>query len=147
MGRVNSPERKMKNKKAFTLVEILIAMVLLGIGVIAMVRAGAAFTDSNKEGIDMTTAQFLAEQARERSAMMSFNELSSWDPNSVILGVDAGDVNDLSGYTQDITVEYVDPNDFSNVLDSGTSDFIKVTVTVIKDSKDVIKSSWIRARH
>jgi hypothetical protein len=95
----------------------------------------------------MTTAQFLAEQARERSAMMSFNELSSWDPNSVILGVDAGDVNDLSGYTQDITVEYVDPNDFSNVLDSGTSDFIKVTVTVIKDSKDVIKSSWIRARH
>lgn len=139
----------MKNRKAFTLVEVLIAMVLLGIGVIAMVRAGANFTASNKEGADMTTAQFLAEQARERLAGYDFEQLSGFDGdvNSPPIGSDNTPVTELSEYTQQITADYLDPNDFSQVLTSGTSDFIRITVTVSKNGKDITQTSWVRARH
>lgn len=138
----------MEKQKGFTLIEILIATVLLGIGIIALVRASAAFTDANREGVNISTAQFLAGQVRERLARYDFSQLSSFDGdvNSPPIGADGTAINSLSDYSQSINIEYVDSNDFTETVTYDT-DFVRVKVTVSKDNEDIVESSWIRANH
>jgi prepilin-type N-terminal cleavage/methylation domain-containing protein len=139
----------MKRKKGFTLIEVLIAVVLLGIGIIALVRAGASFTGSNNTSINISTAQFLISQIREHTAAMDFDNLTSLEANTLPFDVNGDTITDLSnaGYTQTIEVENVSSSDFNNIVAEGSSDFAKVTVTVKKNGKEITQSSWIKANY
>ena len=52
----------MSKARAFTLVEVMIAVVLIGIAIAALVASNAAFTQANSFGIDLSTAEFLIEE-------------------------------------------------------------------------------------
>jgi len=52
----------------FTLIEAMIATLLLAIAIIALMVSNQAFTQVNSAGIDLSTAEFLIEEVRERTA-------------------------------------------------------------------------------
>jgi prepilin-type N-terminal cleavage/methylation domain-containing protein len=57
-------ERKRRETRGFTLVEVLIATLLVGLAIAALVAANGSFSMANVAGADLSTAEFLAEQIR-----------------------------------------------------------------------------------
>ncbi len=54
-------------------------------------------------------------------------------------------LNNFAAYTQQITVENVSDTDFTAVVPDHTSNFIRVTVKIFLNSKEISSESWIRA--
>jgi len=133
--------------KGFTLIEILIAVILVGLGVAGLVGANAAFSQSNGAGVELSTAEFLIEQIREMTTMTDFDLLHNFDEIVYSPPKDARG-NDLSGfdsYSQTITVENVSGSNFENVVTDFSSDFVRVSVEVRKNSRLICSTSWLRA--
>jgi hypothetical protein len=57
-------------KTAFSLIEILIATILVGLAVTALLVASSSMTIANGAGTDLSTAEFLIEQIRELTALL-----------------------------------------------------------------------------
>jgi len=155
--------------RAFTLIEVLIATVLVGMAIAALVGANVSFTMANGAGAELSTAEFLIEQIREMTAMLpvvdpeSSTTFGPEEPNlasyddvddfhgavfSPPINADRADLTALADYSQQITVAYVNPQDFDDVLPSGsTSDFLCVTVRVTQNAQEISAASWIRAKY
>jgi type II secretory pathway pseudopilin PulG len=134
-------------KNAFTLVEVLFAVILVGFAIAALLTANSAFTIANGAGADLSTAEFLIEQIRELTAMMSYNSLSTLDEQSYSPPIDAdGQVlNNFVEWSQRIIVENVSISNFEQVVPDGSSDFVRITVRVFLNSKQISSACWIRA--
>ena len=65
---------------AFSLIEVLIASVLVGLAIAALVVANGAFTMANGAGADLSTAEFLVEQIREMTTALPVSEpdVTAW---------------------------------------------------------------------
>ncbi|MHC4292824.1 MAG: type IV pilus modification PilV family protein [Planctomycetota bacterium] len=135
-------------RNGFTLVEILFAVVLIGLSVVGLVASNISFTQANGFGADLSTAEFLVQQIRESTAMVKYSNLFSLDGISYNppKGANGEDLTDFSQFTQHVTIENVDDSDFENVVADHSSNFVKVTVTVQLNSDEISSSSWIRAR-
>jgi prepilin-type N-terminal cleavage/methylation domain-containing protein len=141
--------RPMKCKAGFSLIEVLIATVLIGLAVAALLGASRAFTIANASGADLSTAEFLIEQIRERTALLSFdglNGFASGSPFSPPISADGSPLNDFAGFTQQVTVENVSAANFEQVV-AVPSDFVRVTVRVLLNSREISSVRWIRARY
>ena len=159
---------RQRHKRAFTLVEVLIASVLVGLAIAALVASNGAFSMANAAGADLSTAEFLIEQVREMTAMLPAadpDDAGTFGPEEPNL-VTYDDVDDFSGaiysppinanrvvlndfptHAQRITVAYVRADDFETVLTSSPSDFVRVTVTITQNGRETSESSWIRANY
>ncbi|MBK7404849.1 MAG: hypothetical protein IPJ41_09505 [Phycisphaerales bacterium] len=92
---------------AFTLLEAALAMVILGVGVLAMVDAQSAFIQSNLWSSHAATATFLAGEIREFARPLARHDpVRGLDPNAdYAFGMEAGevtlddidDIDDLDG--------------------------------------------------
>jgi prepilin-type N-terminal cleavage/methylation domain-containing protein len=160
------------SKRAFTLVEVLIATVLVGLALAALVAANSSLTIANDAGSDLSTAEFLIEQIREMTTMLPVADpnTDTWD----VLGPEAGettatydDVDDFDNavftppinanrlpltpyatFNQQVTVQKVNPTDFTQVVaDAHGSSFIRITVTVNQNGRPISSTSWVRARY
>jgi len=132
----------------FTLLECLFAILLIGIAVAALVAANGSFTKVNAAAIELSTAEFLVEQIRERTDLVAYDSVKNFDGfNSDTLGgpitADGEVLDDFSAYTQTVTVRNVNESDFGQPV--ADSDFVKVTVTVLLNGKEITSASWIRA--
>jgi prepilin-type N-terminal cleavage/methylation domain-containing protein len=156
-------------KQAFTLVEILVAIVLIGIALVTIMTSNVSFSIANNYGTDLTTAEFLVEQIKEMTTMLPVSE-----PNVLLpsFGVETGetlatydDLDDFDGlnfsppidsqrqaltaypaFEQQITVQNVSASDYSLVVSDNTTDFVRVTVLVLQNGGEVSRQTWIRAR-
>ena len=157
--------------KGFTLVEVLIAIVLVGIAITSLVAANVAFTKANGFGSDLTTAEFLIEQIRELSLFLAvtdpqtgtdvfgaesietgladYDDLDDFDGAgfSPPINADREQLSDLSGFSQQVTVDNVNPSDFEQVVADHSSGFVRVTVKVFLNSVELSSAEWIRARY
>jgi prepilin-type N-terminal cleavage/methylation domain-containing protein len=135
-------------KNGFTLIEILIAVVLIGLAVVSLVASSMSFTQANGFGTDLSTAEFLVQQVRELTAMVDYSGLFSYD--GVSFNPPKGANNEVlvnfSEFTQYVTVENVDDSDFESVVGDHSSNFVRVTVDVRLNSRVLSSSSWVRAR-
>jgi len=140
---------KEKRINGFTLIEVLFAILLIGIGISALIGANIAFTRANGFGANLSTAEFLIEQVRELTVQMSYTDLSSLDDNSYSPPIDADGtaLSDFDAFTQEITVQNVSNTNFENVVADGTTDFVRVTVTVLLKSEQISSADWIRAKY
>jgi len=140
---------KEKRINGFTLIEVLFAILLIGIGISALIGANIAFTRANGFGANLSTAEFLIEQIRELTVQMSYADLFSLDDNSYSPPIDAEGtaLSDFDAFTQEITVQNVSNTNFENVVADGTSDFVRVTVTVLLKSEQISSANWIRAQY
>ncbi|MBN2136798.1 MAG: prepilin-type N-terminal cleavage/methylation domain-containing protein [Sedimentisphaerales bacterium] len=153
----------------FTLVEALFAIVLVGLAVASLVGANAAFTRANGVGADLSTAEFLLEQIKELTATLpvidpetetttfgpeegsvaGYDDLDDFDGASFSPPISAGRVSlsDFGSFTQQVTVENVNPSDFEAVAADHSSSFVRLTVTVLRGGVQISRASWIRARY
>jgi prepilin-type N-terminal cleavage/methylation domain-containing protein len=175
---MENQKSKIKNQtsiKGFSLVEVLIATVLVGMAIAALVAANGSFSMANVAGADLSTAEFLVEQIRELTTMLPVAEpdMTNW----VVLGPETGetlatydDVDDLDGFnstplgapinaqraplnalaafSQHVTVEKLNPSDFDVAWsDSSASNFVRIRVEIRENGRPISSASWIRARY
>jgi len=135
-------------RKGFTLLEILIAVVLIGLAVAGLVASSISFTQANGFGTDFSTAEFLVQQVRELTAMVDYSDLFNYDGQSFNppKGANNEALNDFPEFTQEITVENVADSDFENVVADQSSNFVRVTARVLLNTEEICFSSWVRAK-
>ncbi|MFZ4572946.1 MAG: type IV pilus modification PilV family protein [Phycisphaerales bacterium] len=209
------------DRKAFTLLETMMALVIIGVGVLAFVDAQAAFQASNNWSSRAATGMLLANEIREMTRRLPRHDpvtglnvtvvngasvVTGWgsedgevtiddiddldDLDGLVFGVDGdfpgpidafgdavadvdlqGDVrldeNDelitLRGWTQSVTVEKVDPYNFTTVREASYSQAagaqlptisadrfpVRVTVAVFyldpstQESTEVSRLTWV----
>lgn len=155
--------------KGFSMIEILISIILVGLSITALVVASNSFTMANGAGADLSTAEFLVEQIREMTAMMAVIDPQSgtttFGPEEA--GVanydDVDDLNgatysppigsnrlvlsDLAGFSQHIVVQNVSQSNFNTVVANHSSNFVRITATVSLNGRQISSASWIRARY
>jgi prepilin-type N-terminal cleavage/methylation domain-containing protein len=163
-------------KRGFSLIEVLIATVLIGLSIAALVAANGSFSMANVTGADLSTAEFLAEQIRELTTMLplvdpavttwttlgpesgettvaAYDDVDDFDGfDSATLGapISAGRTTlpDLAAFRQQVTVQKVNPSNFDQTwADNTTSNFARVTVTISQNGRQISSASWIRARY
>jgi prepilin-type N-terminal cleavage/methylation domain-containing protein len=162
--------------RGFSLIEVLIATVLIGLSIAALVAANGSFSMANVSGADLSTAEFLAEQIRELTTMLPvadpavtiwttlgwetgettvalYDDVDDFDGfDSVSLGAPISaqrtPLTDLSAFRQKVTVEKLNPANFDQtVADNSTSNFVRVTVNILQNGRQISSASWIRARY
>jgi len=158
----------MKNA-AFTLVEVLIAVLLIGLALASLLAANAYFTRTNAAGADLSTAEFLVEQIRELTTTLpvidpetatatfgpeeadvtAYDDLDDFDDKtfSPPINANAQPLNDFAAFSQHVTVQNVSPTNFEQVVADHASNFVRVTVTVYLNSSKLTESAWLRARY
>jgi prepilin-type N-terminal cleavage/methylation domain-containing protein len=159
-----------KNIKGFSLIEVLIAILLVGLAIASLVGANSAFTQSNGAGTDLSTAEFLLEQIREMTALLpvvdplsgtstfgpetgetlaTYDDLDDFDNTtySPPINTERNPLNDFAAYSQQITVENVNASDFEQIVGDHSSNFVRITVRISMNSTEISSASWLRARY
>ncbi|MHC4204043.1 MAG: type IV pilus modification PilV family protein [Planctomycetota bacterium] len=162
--------RNTKYKSGFTLIEVLFAVMLVGLAIASLMAANAAFTKANGAGTDLSTAEFLIGQIRELTMLLPVidpeTELATFGPETGETLADYDDLDDLNGssfsppidakrttlnefpaYSQKIAVENVNASDFEQVVANHSSNFVRVTVSVYLNSRQISSANWLRARY
>jgi prepilin-type N-terminal cleavage/methylation domain-containing protein len=160
--------RHKRYEDGFSIIEVLIAIVLVGLAIASLVTANSAFTKANGAGAELSTAEFLIEQIRELSALLAvidpetgvstfgpeaaetladYDDLDDFDGASFSPPIDADRnvLNDLAAFSQQITVENVDASDFEQVVSDHSSYFVRITVKVFLNSREISSARWLRA--
>ena len=155
-------------ERGFTLVEGLIAIVIISLALVALLAANSAFTMANGAGVELSTAEFLVEQIREMTATLDvidpeagaatfgaeegsladYDDLDDFDGCTFSPPVDARrqTLPDFAAYSQQVTVQNVNPSNFEQVIADHGSDFVRISVSVSYNGRQLCSISWIRAR-
>ncbi len=153
----------------FSLIEVLIAVILIGVAIASLVTANIAFTKANSAGTELSTAEFLIEQIRELTTLLpvvdpntgdstfgpeeavlaDYDDLDDFDGVSFSppIGADREPLNDFTAFSHRITVENVNAANFEQVVGDHSSSFVRVTVRIFLNSRQISSASWIRARY
>jgi prepilin-type N-terminal cleavage/methylation domain-containing protein len=153
----------------FSLVEVLVAIILVGLAVACLVASNSSFTQSNAAGTELSTAEFLSEQIKELTMLLPVvdpePEMSTFGPETDEAGLadydDLDDfdgavfsppinserlvLNDFAAYSQQVTVENVSAANFEQVVADHGSYFVRVTVKVFLNSRQISSADWVRA--
>ncbi len=57
-------------KNGMTIIEVLMAIILIGVAIASLVAANGLLTKANGFGLDLSTAEFLTEQIRELTTLL-----------------------------------------------------------------------------
>ena len=140
-----------KYGSGFTLIEILVAIVLLGIGIAAIVGSNAAFTQQSAQAGQLSTAEFLIEQIRELTALIPANDpnqasIYSFDGDTFNPPIDSQQrpLANFSAYSQVVTVDYVSATNFQQIVADNSSDFVGITVKILYNGSEISQAKWIR---
>lgn len=163
--------KESRQRKGFSLVEVLISVILVGLSITALVVASNSFTQANGAGADISTAEFLIEQIRELTTLLpvvdpgtgtttfgpetgetsvaTYDDLDDFNDVTCSPPIDAGRtaLAELASFSQYMRVENVDQADFDNVVGPHASSFVRVTVTVALNGREISSASWIRAQY
>jgi prepilin-type N-terminal cleavage/methylation domain-containing protein len=153
----------------FSLIEVLIATILIGFAITALMVASGSLTIANGAGTDLSTAEFLVEQIRELTALLPvvdpqtgiavfgpeeaglayYDDLDDFDGVSFSPPIDVNRnvLNDFAAFSQQVIVENVNPSNFDQVVGDHSTNFVRVTVTVVLNAKVIDSTSWIRAQY
>ena len=162
--------RRNKSGSGFTLVEVLIATLLVGCAIASLMVANRAFTQANDAGTDLSTAEFLIEQIKELTALLpvvdpqtdvttfgpetgenlaGYDDLDDFDGASFSPPINANrsSLNDYASFSQQVTVENVSASNFEQVVGDHLSSFVRITVSVSQNGQMITSASWLRARY
>ncbi len=157
--------------RGFTLIEVAVAVAIIGLAITALMASLAAGTRANHAGQQLTQAVFLAQEVREWTIKLPFSDTDPADVGNPP-GPDGSDpqyyVDDLDdllsvtyspprdgrgvalssmvGWTQTISLTWRDPDDLATVVTPGASDIIHVSVEVSYRGKTMLTAGWLVAR-
>jgi len=158
-------------ENGFSLIEVLVAILLIGLAISSLLAANISFTKVNGAGTNLSTAEFLAEQVRELTALLpvvdpdtgdgffgpeeaalaDYDDLDDFDGASFSPPINANRaaLNNFAAFSQQVLVEKVNNGNFEQVVPDSdpTSRFVRVTVRVLLNSSQICSTTWIRARY
>ena len=161
--------RSRRYEGGFSLLEVLIAIILVGLAIATLVIANSSFTKANAAGTELSTAEFLIEQVKELTVLLpvvdpesedttfgpeadetvlaNYDDLDDFDGTafSPPINADRTVLNEYAAYTQQITVQNVSAGNFEQVVGDHASSFVRVTATVFLNSKQISSADWVRA--
>jgi len=128
----------------FTLAEVMLAIIIVGVGIVSLMMLFASGTQVNQYGNDLSTAVFLAEQMRSMTDEVDFVDLFDYD-GRVFNGADASgnEVAGLGSYQQQITVHAVNADDLTVYVGPNPTAAI-VSASVNKGGNQLAKIDWLR---
>lgn len=110
---------RIRSRGAFTLIETSLALIIIAVGVLALIEAQTAFIKSNDWSSHAATANYLANEIRERMRKLPNHDpvtglyfegpsgsavLRGWGPDAGELGVeDFDDIDDFDGISLSFT--------------------------------------------
>lgn len=167
-----APARAARTRRGFTLPEVSLTILIVGMSILGVVQLLAACTVQNREAANVTTAMFLANNVQEAMADLPFSDPSGSatfgleeDGQPIVVWDDVDDFNahtasppidatrrnlpQLSDFRQRITVQRVDPHKLS--LDAAGTDAARVIALVEKQGNDgswreLHRLTWVRVR-
>ena len=146
----------------------MVAVILVGLAIASLVAASSSFTRTNATGLNLSTAEFLTEQIKELAAMLpvidpntgtelpfgpeeatlaDYDDLDDFDGASFSppINADREALNDFAAFTQQVTVENVNAANFEQDVNDHGSYFVRVTVKVLLNAREITSTSWLRA--
>lgn len=148
---MNTQKKQIKTRvaKGFTLIEIMFAVFLISIAIASLVAANGAFTQVNGAGLNLSTAEFLIEEMRELTIQTDYDDLAALNDNTPFkppVDVTGTAMTEFASFSQHVVVANVNS---STLTASGTTspDFSRVTVSILRNSKTLSSTSWIRTKN
>ncbi len=163
--------RVSRRQDGFSFVEILISIILVGLSITALVFASNSFTMSNGAGADLSTAEFLIEQIRELTTLLpvvdpettttqfgaetgettlaTYDDVDDFNAATFSPPIDASrtQLTTLTAFSQSVTVSNVSQSNFDTAVGAHASDFVKITVQIFLNGREISSASWIRANY
>ena len=133
-------------RPGFTLIEASLAIIIVGVGVLASAQLLAVGTAANADSHRMTTGLNLAGNVREWAQEKTADEIVALNGQSLSPAVDARNqpIAGLDDWVQVITVVRVNPGEITTTGDS-TSRLVRLTVNVQYRGQSVTDESWLIA--
>jgi type II secretory pathway pseudopilin PulG len=167
--------KRTTTRRGFWLVESAIAISVIGIGMVAVVGSQQAWHIQAVASEELATGMRLATEIREMSLLLPANDpitgSAVWGAEmGEIIPVDIDDLDDLddvifaeadgtgpidatgtiivgmSDWEQQITVQCVDPFDVTTVVPDGSSEVVRIEVTVLHNGEETTRLTWIAPR-
>jgi prepilin-type N-terminal cleavage/methylation domain-containing protein len=144
-----------RRQGGFTLIEVLIAVILVGMAIAGLTGANYAYSEANGAGTDISTADYVIEQIHEMTAAMTVDQIyayggtgTAWrsaiHPPVNAAGASLGTA--FSAWSQQLKVEKLQKD--LTTPDTGTTpDFYRITVRALKNGKEVSSATWLRTRY
>ena len=154
-------------RRGFTLTEVAIAIIIVGLAAVSLVTAGGACTRATRGSRELTQAVFLAQSIREWSILLPLTDPDPADAGSP-LGPDPNDapgmpddvddlmgmsfnpprdgagnpVSDLADWSQAVTLTWVDAEALTPV-EPGSSNAVEVQVEVSFQGRAIFTTGWL----
>ena len=159
------PPHATPRRRGFTLIESALVTIIVGTGVVAVMQLLAAGSMSSRQSQSLTTAVHLANQIHELTLGLAFadpTDPSHWGPTNGQTLATYNDVTDLDGQTysppidarrqtlatltgwsQSITVDSVDPARITVAVPKGSTRAQRITVNVSHNGQVVFTEAWM----
>jgi len=139
----------------FTLIEVAVATILVGLALTAMMISVGSNTRVNDAGTKLTQAAFLAQEIHEWTLTLPFNDLAQLknDPPLTYCPPRDGQgyaIAALPAWSQTITLTWRDPNNPGLTVTPGPTDIIyvnvDVAVVITHQTTLIVSSGWLVTR-
>jgi len=139
----SGPAADARRVGGFTLVEVLIASVLVVLAFVALVAAFGYEGLVIQRGEEITYGTFLANEIHDKALRMSFTDVfdldgTTYDP--AILSTDT--VQERDEFSQHVAVTPVDATDLGVAVDESVAQAACLTVTVTAHGKPVLTQTY-----
>jgi len=130
-----------RRRTGFTLIEAALVTVIVGVGIVSMLRLLAAGTFVNAQSAQTTTAMNLAANLHEAMLRMSLDQVVAMNNASYSPAVDANlsPITSLSSWSQKVSVQYMRPDKLTSPAYTKSTAAL-VTVTVQHNNNQVYAS-------
>lgn len=141
MGHSNFAPTGCRHRRGFTLIEAALVTVIVGVGVVSMLRLLAAGTFVNAQSARNTTAMNLAANLHEAMLRKTLDQVVAMNNAAYSPAVDSNldSIGSMSSWSQKVAVKYVQPDKLtSQSLNKSTAAL--VTITVLHNGDEVYAS-------
>jgi type II secretory pathway pseudopilin PulG len=162
-------------RRGFWIVESAAAIAVIGIGVVAIVGSQQAWHIQSVASEELATGMRLATEIREMSLLLPANDpitgSTTWGAEmGEIIPIDIDDLDDLDNaifsdvagsgpidatgtiivgmndWEQQITVHSVNPFDITQNVPDGSTEAVRIEVTVLHEGEEITRLTWIAPR-
>ncbi len=130
--------------EGFSLVEVAVATVIIGLSVTALLMSVGGGTRTNDAAQELTLASFLAGEVREWASNQSFATLSALASPTTFNPPQDGSGNPitgLAGWSQTVTITWRSSTNLNTNVAAGASNVINVQVQVFRGSQLMLSTT------
>ncbi len=159
-----------RQPNGFTLAEVLMASVVMGVGITAVMMALRSGTLVNTGASEMSQGVLLAQELRERMGQLPFSDTDAehqdnspgLDEASISYADDMDDYNhqvfsppissmgdpltNMDRWSQTVDITWKNDNNIAAGVSDGASDTAYVKITIRHDNEVVLTTGWIVSR-